>query len=232
MSKRSRDYYVQLVAKCLTLANDPGATEEEAHAALLRAQTLMYDHDIAESEATAEDRDAFDDPVDVILDQAGQRRPWKNILANIIASNFRCECYFVKAREKSGKRLFETRFVGLIEDVKVASMTYHTAIRAADALSTRFLIENERLYRDRDDAKIAYQTGFVNGLEEKYREQVKSMSLMVVAGQLVKTYVEQETAGDVTEVKLETKDEHFALVQGYRDGQQFGDEKKGLEEGE
>lgn len=94
----------QKIVKLLALAND--ASDEESMSALAKAQELMLQHNIDESDVFEYKQEQKSEAViDTVIYQ-GRPQKWLYRLASIIAENFRVRTYYV-----SGSPI-ELRFLG------------------------------------------------------------------------------------------------------------------------
>lgn len=83
-----RSKIVERIRKLLALADDKGATEAEAVAAVMMAQRLMAENDVADWELHSMD----EQPI-ATAESEPVRRRWRWTLADAISSNFRCRYY-------------------------------------------------------------------------------------------------------------------------------------------
>ncbi|MFP8918516.1 DUF2786 domain-containing protein, partial [Enterococcus innesii] len=154
------------IVKLLALAND--ASDEESMSALAKAQELMLQHNIDES-------DVFDFKqvqkseavIDTVIYQ-GRPQKWLYRLASIIAENFRVRTYYV-----SGSPI-ELRFVGKESDVQIAQITFEYARGSAGYCARQFLKlpEIKRKYKRKWQLKQDYIEGYLVGLSKTFRKQV------------------------------------------------------------
>lgn len=168
---RSRRDALEKVVKMLRLARGAG-TEAEAQTALALAQKLMYAHGIDSSDV--EGLDAEFEPIeDEMVDHASSRLGWREYLAAVIAENFRCA--FIMSHPRSAPNAVRLVFVGRSADVAAAVAAYRAATVAGETLAYRYLDETGG-----DEASLqAFLSGFLAGLDQKFRENVTESALAV-----------------------------------------------------
>ncbi|ETT45241.1 hypothetical protein C162_21933 [Paenibacillus sp. FSL R7-269] len=166
------DSAIRKIQKALKLA-DRNSNAEEAQAAILLAQRLMAKHGLSASDIGSDEQKQPEA-------QEGKIRKsriewWHRKLLNIVADNFRCFSFYA-----SGSYI---GFLGLPEDVEIAKEVYVFAEDALRYHSSEFLKTRVNYFgsRKRTNAlKNDYITGFLQGLREKFKEQVETESLALV----------------------------------------------------
>jgi hypothetical protein len=143
------------------------SNSNEAQNAMLKAQQLMAQNGIAQSEVHQVLK-----PKEVLTENitdVGRLSWWKKSLGMIIAKNFRCEMYIHKIRNKGGLIVF----LGLKDDVQLAKMVYNFATLAIENDTINFIKQYKKQYVVYNvGIKNDYLLGWVKGLESKYKEQV------------------------------------------------------------
>ena len=213
----------------LRLARGAG-TEAEAHTALTLAQKLMYAHGLQASEVgDARSREDVEvEPIeDAVVDHASARLGWREYLAAVAAENFRCAYILSRARARPGAAnpgVVRLVFVGRQHDVAAASEAYRAAAIAGETLAERYV--SERGAAERDAARDAFLSGFLAGLDKRFRENVQATSLVVRLDDDVLAHAKAFTnAEDAIGVGLPTADAD-ALRTGFSEGFAFGDPTK------
>ncbi|WP_430510720.1 DUF2786 domain-containing protein [Gottfriedia solisilvae] len=154
------------ILKLLALAND--SSDEESHTALLMAQKLMIKHDISI-------RDININEVNVSVTHEillqGKFPNWVHELAGVIAPNFKCKSYY-----KTYNHVTEFVYMGLEQDVIIAKGVFLYAYASIRYHSNVFLQRKEikRKYKRKHELKRDYITGYINGLNYKFQQQVQS----------------------------------------------------------
>lgn len=187
------------------LAMIDGATSEgEARAASLALQRLLVANNM-----TIEDIDLTDDVPEVheLVEQLGKRVPeWVKFLACVIAKNYRCRCYMQTSYGAenywTGRRNVTGRsvvFVGESQDATVASGCFRATKHAIENCFKKFCDERAEQYGTkigrRAGVKNSYCLGFIDGLENSYREQLDqdvTMALAIVVPESVTRYMNDE----------------------------------------
>ncbi|MGH1812377.1 DUF2786 domain-containing protein [Enterococcus entomosocium] len=150
------------IVKLLALAND--ANDEESVSALAKAQELMLQHNIDESDVFHYKQEQKSEAVINTVINEGRPQKWLYRLARIIAKNFRVRYYYV-----SGKPI-ELHFVGIVSDVQIAQITFEYARGSASYCARQFLQlpEIRRKYKRKWQLKQDY----LEGLSQTFRKQV------------------------------------------------------------
>jgi hypothetical protein len=226
----TRDEAIEKVIKVLRLARGAG-TEQEAQTALLTAQRLMYAHDIAGHEVAAEPaapdkaaRGAAKEAIrEIVLERAGQRRPWHETLAAVIAENFRCAYLISYSRSTRAVSLI---FIGRTSDATVAAEAYFSAAAAAGALADAFALHRA----DRSEAQQSYLIGFLKGLYERFQESRSQTALLLVTEpEIVAHATALANGGEARGEPLAAHDAD-ALRDGYASGFQYGSSTRPLKD--
>lgn len=203
------------IQKLLALAKD--ASDEESHTAMLQARKLMLKYQIDE-------RDLVQTVEKNVVNEKVYRNKliwWHKKLASIIAHHFRCSPYINNFSSYDA----EIRFVGLEEDVEIATMVYNFARASIHYHSKTFLLRPEikRKWKRKHQFKNDYIHGYLAGLQRKFLEQNKreSLELVIVQDALVLQYF--QTLG-LVQIKMnqpQSAGDHQAWSSGYKDGQKF-----------
>lgn len=173
---------IEKIQKCLALANN-NPSEEEAKAAALQAQKLIAKYNINMSAVEQTEENEIDEQVVWFKDCVkGVARAWKYQLAQVVADNFRCKCFFYS---KSG-----VCFYGHKVDVTAACEVFKYLFNIGDKLANRVAYRVLREYHKRgESAQIAgiynsFVIGFLAGLKASLEKQCTA--LMIVTPEDVK----------------------------------------------
>ena len=223
---RSRREVLEKVVKMLRLARAAGS-EAEAHTALTLAQKLMYAHGLAAHEVEGSEEEV--EPIEEsVIDHASARLGWREYLAAVVAENFRCA--YILSRPKlpaaaaSSASVIRLVFVGRQHDVSAAAEAYRAVTIAGETLAEAYVAE--RVEAEQQAAREAYLSGFLAGLDRRFREQVTATALVVRIEDAVMAHARALTnAGDAQGVGLAIADKE-ALRTGYAQGFAFGDATK------
>lgn len=234
------DSIVEKIKGLLALANDH-KNDEECQSAFVMAQKLMIKYDISASDV--------EDVKDVKNISKGQATAYKTLywwerqLADIITKNFRVTWYYnnkVLYGESRKKRAII--FMGFESDVALAKEMYvlaydvltHYVRNFVDCYYEEKVINRERAFTT--ELKNSYTRGFLNGLDEKFKEQVSQMQQEYGLVALVPKEVDE--AYDVMfkgkkglSYRLPLIEEVGAYQEGYRDGNTVDYTKSTLDEG-
>lgn len=174
MTKKNTNFekIADKIQKCLTLANNDGATDGEKQAAALMAQKLMAEYNLTADNLPGEKKR------EVILVtceyKQKRRQPYQAELGGIIAKNFRCRG--ITTPNADGNR--DIQFLGFTEDANAAKAVfeylYHEIYRGVDKVARELAKNNQ----PRNGECRSYTHGFLAGLRTKFDEQCKA--LMVV----------------------------------------------------
>lgn len=230
----SKEKIVKRIQKLLALAAD-NANANESQNALLMAQKMMIEEGLTEADVSTESggheaakKEAYTKP----FTDYKKMDFWEGQLAMIIAENFRCFCWFNSDFKIEGKRLM---FVGLKDDVDLAFEVFKFASRSIEYHVKEFVNELKG-YGEKVTAghKNEYILGYLNGLRDKFKEQVESNSWTVA---LVKDEIVLKEYDDI-KARLGLKSSRRSNVslagdkdarqQGYNKGKQFEYGRKSL----
>jgi Protein of unknown function (DUF2786) len=218
------------IKKTLKLANE-SKSEGEAQAAMLAAQRLLAKHDltmedVGDGEVTKKDKSVV---YKQVSEESGRIPWWKKNLSAVIAENFRCNSMM----QPLGYRLSAIYFLGLEEDVRIASEVYAYAEMMVDKLAKSYVGKVYRSGRDTKGVRNIFITGFIVGLQRMFEEQVEQEGWGLVLKQdaLVVERHESMNAGEHKQTGIKpmlAEDEH-AYRSGYDQGKNFASDKKGIE---
>lgn len=227
-----RERLIDKIRKCMRLAERAG-TQEEAHAAFLRAQTLMAEHKIAESELTVEVK------AEEIIRGDGQyqgtRSQWKVNLFHAVCQNFRCRGYFSQVW---GGKKWVFKFYGEESDVVIANTIFTQAILAAENLANQYVTKRKidcMFLFNRTMAKdwrMSYLEGFSLGFSEAFRKQTENNQALMVISRVPARVVESFERAMRGSRSLQSTGykgrDGAGISAGRKDGQQFGGTRKGV----
>jgi hypothetical protein len=211
-----RESIMAKVRKALALASD-GADDAECETALLMAQRMMAKHGIDMSEVEGgeeEKKEVVDEPIT----ERGRTPFWKKSLAMVIGDNFRCYTY---TRTGGGKS--RIIFLGVKGDVELAKELFEFAVNVLEQSVRRYL-RKERRERGEEYESTGLRNdfiiGFIDGLREKFSEQVKELNLMpmlVKDDALVEVY-EKRSFTSGTRSRVQRGYDSSAYNSGHREG--------------
>jgi hypothetical protein len=192
------------IRKLLSLGEN-NKNENEAQAAILKAQELMAEHGIDVVSADEQKIDYAEER----CEHRGNRE-FRKRLSSVIAANFRCKNYFLGG---------QVIFFGRSGDAKIAREVFEYAYSFAYKESNRVLAQTRREGCPGEGVINSYAVGFIQGLKEKLGEQ--SVALMIVTPPDVKEKFEDMTKGwkkDKSILKLANGGNYAAFNRGLNDG--------------
>lgn len=217
--ENKNDRILRRIKGLLTLAEDE-SNVNESHSAFLMAQKLMIEYGVDASELTD------DEEVIRVLEQSGteyKRLFWyERELANVVAKNFRCKS-FIRNRHFEGKLQIQRRimFMGRGEDVELASEMYRLVISAIEFYTHRYIKENGVGVRHHTQSlKNDYMSGFIDGLEMKFEEQIQTQEWGLVL--VIPKEVEERFDEVVTGKSLGYNTPKLESQESYQDGYEDG----------
>ena len=213
----SEEKIITRIEKLLALAGN-NSNQNEAQTALLKAQKLMLEYKIDESRLGKEKK------LNIISVPCGVRinTPWGRGLMRIISENFRCMWYLSVAG-----RTHYPIFFGDEEDVLIARSVFRKVYYWLDANSINYAARMRRKTGSAAGIKADYILGFLYGLTEKFKEQLKSneqYALMVITPKEV-TESYTKLSSDFQQKKLastmKSRGSAEAMQAGYHAGKNF-----------
>jgi len=216
------DKVIDKVRKALALAND-NPNDSEAHTAMLLAQRLLAKNGLTLKDVEGEQESLKKVVQENIIPNSGRIPWWKKQLAMVISDNFKCKCFTVNY----GNYNSAIAYFGLEDDVMIAKEVYQYAENILDKLATRYV---QKLYRDGKETKgmrNEYMYGFMNGLKEKFKEQVEKndWGLIIVTDALVEQRYSEKKFRKASSSGIQPgfSGSNEARSEGYKEGQNFAD---------
>lgn len=212
------------VRKLLAIA-DKSNYPEEAMSAMLKAQEFMAKHGITTADIEIQKQEKV--VTDGVIEVNRRNTWWKNELVNIIAQNFRCHPYINRVYGKSTSMCL----IGLDADVKLAKEVYLYAVEAIKYHSKKYIHEHKEYGVNTKALKNDYIIGFLNGLKDKFKEQVSKLelSLVLVKDPLVEQVVEDKKLKRGRKPQITSSHNEHARISGYKQGKDFNHESKLIE---
>ncbi|TWO89677.1 DUF2786 domain-containing protein [Bacillus velezensis] len=228
MTSTRNESIIKKIRGLLAIAND-NKSDEESQSAFLLAQKLMIKHDISSGEITERYAEQ-----EIVKGQATAYKRlfwWERSLARIIADNFKVEFYYNNKRFDGEQRRKKTViFFGYDNDVQLAKEMFVLAYDAIQFYSKRFInsyYDEEyatRTVKKTNDLKNSYMKGFLDGLKERFAEQLRQMKeeygLMVIKPKEVSDAYKElsKSFGTARAIQVPDIEEMFAYSSGHRDG--------------
>ncbi|MCY7968575.1 DUF2786 domain-containing protein [Bacillus haynesii] len=228
MKQARNESIIKRIKGLLAIAND-NRNDEESQSAFLMAQKLMMKYDISAGDVTDKS-----EKEEIAKGQATAYKKlfwWERTLAGIIAANFKVEFYYNNRVLNGDRRKKSTIiFFGYESDVQLAKEMYVLAYDAVVIYANRFVNEYysvnfvRRSIKKTRDLKKSYITGFLEGLKQKFNEQVSQMKeeygLMIIKPkEVTEAYKElSKTFGKAHKLRIPDIEEFAAFHRGHQDG--------------
>ena len=211
---------IEKIEKLISLSGS--SNENEARAAMLKAQELMAKYEIDREQIKGEEKER---PV-VGFTSSPHREEWIHMVSAVIAENFRCRSISIVKNNSGGS--FRIRFYGYEEDAEICINIFNYAIQVIrKKFVTLRAIYAEAKREFGESEKSNYVTGFCFGLEKNFkeqREQSKSFALALVTPKAVDDFVRSIPGLEIqSSPKNIMRNREAALLQrtGYVDGKTF-----------
>lgn len=214
---------MRLLKKSLALGEN-NSNENEAMAAMLKAQEILnkYGKVLGDIKFEEDPKPANKEVVEHQATDYHKIQKWEKDLARVIANNFRCENFWrTKTVNRCGlSRMF---FLGLKEDVEVATFVYAYAIDVMKYLAKKYCMDHGIFGAAATKrAKLAYLAGFVEGLQDKFRYQVQTMAIVLVKDALVVQRVDaMKIRTDTYNTRMQAIENSHAKQTGFKEGKRF-----------
>lgn len=221
------------------IANDH-KNDGECQTAFVMAQKLMAKYDISSSEI--EDQDSNSDVSEGQVTAYKTLFWWERKLANIISENFRVTWYYNNKKMKGeSKKKRAIVFMGFKNDIALAKEMYLLAYEVLSFYATQFVDEyykDNYLLGERSlitELKNSYMRGFLDGLNEKSKEQVEEMEqeyglMVLLPAEVKQAYDEMFKGRKGLTFKLPNIEEVEAYQRGFYDGNKVDYTKSTLDE--
>lgn len=206
------------IRKLLALAESPN--ENEATAAMMKAQELMVKHKLTQREVEDITPEKKQSVVVGRTDIRFRQAKWKAVIAKIIAENFLCN---VVASTGAVSHSSTIVFIGLEDDVDTCAAVYEYAIKFIGKNASRIKKSYYDAGRSAKGVESCYAFGFAKGLQENYARQVANNSEFGLV--LVKDERVDEAMHDMGTVsrslKISEPRAGYESYIGYKDGLSF-----------
>lgn len=197
--------------------------ENEAQAAMLKAQELMAKYEIDREKLS----DGEEERTVVSFSSSPFRDDWVKDVGSVIAHNFRCRLIFTQGKYKGSGGVFRLKFFGFEEDAEICINIFNYAVKVVrKRFGTLRAIYADAGREFGRNEKMNYTEGFCSGLHHNFEEQKaqsQSFALALVTPPEVNEFVEQIPGLQEAEEKgFERRREHDILRKsGYIDGKAF-----------
>ena len=206
------------IKKLLALSNS--SNENESKNAMLKAQRLMLEHKL-----TMRDIESHEE-INISSEKTNIRfrvAKWKAELARVIASNFGTKLYYTDCR--AGSKTIN--FFGKEEDVTLCGIMMEYAVKCIKNDSKKLInkLKKDKRWKHFDRAKTDYALGFIQGLKERFEEQLSQNEEWGLVLQIDPIVVEkyEEMSKDWKKVSVTEKFNNNAGIynRGREEGKKF-----------
>ena len=212
---KTKEEILEKIKGLLALGNSSrNNSEEEAQAAMLKAQELMAKYDISAEEVDGEKEELYSHEECEHKWDYAYRVP----LAQVLAKNFRCMLYM------KGKKIV---FMGHPSDAKICKATFEFAYQFIQRKGNALYNKRYSMGYPTKGVFNSYAHGFITGLKKAF--DVQCLALTIITPQDVKDEFTAITEGwkekkskDIAEDCTDTQ----VWLEGHRDGQKFMDKDK------
>ena len=205
------------IQKLLALSVNPN--ENEAKAALLKAQELMAKHKLSMADfETAPESEVVQ--YNTGIQCSKRKNEWVVALADVLAAHYCCRSYRTRKR---GKQINTIMLTGFSEDAEVCTGIIKYAIACINTWIIQMekkLPEKTTLYVRRS-VRDSYAYGYIRGIKsplKQQREKHQEWGLVLVVPQEANAFV-----ADMKKASFHGKSVHIPSVynEGFRDGVKF-----------
>ncbi len=215
------------------LALSKSSNQNEAQNAMLKAQKLLikYKLSLQEIESYSIEKIKIED---FKTNQKFRGKSWKGNLAQVIADNFGCFLYYNTGNYK----VHRVCFYGKEEDVVIANIMFEYAVKWINLEGNKLVkrMKQDKRRKHFDGIKNDYALGFIAGLKERFKSQIKeneSWGLVLQKDQVVIDSYNEFSSGFGRISVNEKFNRHYqAYRQGEYDGKKFDISDKIENEGE
>lgn len=197
----SEEKILDRIKKLLALSGSPN--ENEAQAALLKAQELMVKYNIEKNELEDPEIAKNKKVVEEILRKSSRRVPWyEGVLARVIGENFKTVVFFRPYWNHEKQCKYKVLIsMGLEEDVLITKELYSFTLNQIKRLVKKYTEGMNT--KERAGFKNTFIHGFISGLEKGFKEQIEqnNWGLVLVKDALV---VEEEKKLGLVKAKPNT----------------------------
>lgn len=202
------------------LALSKSANENEAQNSIMMAQRLLIKYKLSIQDVEQYKKEF----IKVNENRTGIKfrgSNWKSNLSRVIADNFSCYLFY------RTNRTHEICFYGKEEDVIICNIMLEYAIKAINSNGDKLIkkLKQDKRRKHFNGIKDDYALGFVKGLDERFKEQLKSnkeWALVLVKDQVVVVGY-KELSKDFTSIQtnIDFNKHLFAFKLGKEDGKNF-----------
>lgn len=196
----NKEQLVEKVKKLLALAgNNPN--ENEAQAAMLKAQKMIAEYNLEITDGEAKDE------ITTMAATHANNEGYRTRLGAILARNFRCEVFMHRNT---------VHFMGYEADVRVCTEIFNYAYKVSHNKGLRIERQYRKEGRSTKGVANAYWYGFCQGIQSVLDEQCRA--LMIVTPQEVTNAVLARCKGTFKGGMRGISANHSVIEEGRKDG--------------
>lgn len=198
--------------------NNPSV--QEAETAMLIAQRIMVENNLCMEDINLTEVEQMEkETMEVSAIKKKRLSWWEKGLARVIADNFRCKS-FVRTYAYGGYR--SLCLIGLKKDVEIAQETISYALKVMVHYSSQYVKGHKDSRLSPTQIKNSWLSGFTQGLEAKFKKQVKdnNWGLVLIKDPVVIDAIEKLGLKPGRSGSYQGGDGQ-AYKSGYRQGQSF-----------
>lgn len=211
----SKEKMLEKIRELLNLGDSSrNNSDDEARAAMLKAQELMAKYDISAEEVEGEEEEVYAHEVCEHKWDYAYRIP----LATVLGKNFRCMVYC------SGKKVV---FMGHSSDAQICKATFEFAYQFIQRQGNAIYNKKYSMGRPTKGVFNSYAHGFIVGLKEAFDAQCTALAI-VTPQDVVDEFNEMTKDWQTKRAKNIGQDvtNHEVWAEGRRDGKEFLNKKK------
>ena len=210
---KHKEDIVEKIKKLLALADDSkNNSDEEAKAAMLKAQALMAKYDISVEEVEEQEEPEYAHEMCEHKWDYAYRIP----LAHVLSENFRCKTYC------RGKRIV---FMGHPSDAKICKATFEFAYSFIQKRGNQIYNKRYSMGYPTKGVFNSYANGFISGLKEAFDVQCRALAI-VTPPDVVSKFEEISQGWKHRSSKGLDVSDAEVWRQGHKDGKKFLDKDK------
>lgn len=187
-------------------------SDEEAKAAMLKAQQLMAKYDISAEEVEGEEEERYSHEMCEHKWDYAYRIP----LASVLAKNFRCMTY------SRGKTIV---FMGHPSDAKICKATFEYAYQFIQKRGNQIYNKRYAMGYPTKGVFNSYANGFITGLKEAFDVQCTALAI-VTPPDVVSHFEELSKDWRTKKSKSIDVNDYEVYREGHKDGKSFMDKDK------
>lgn len=169
----SREHIIERIKKLLALS-DNNTNMQEAIAAALKAQKLIAQYDVTQSELNESEPDT----IDYVESANATYVDWHAILANVVAANFRCAVYST-FKDRTVSDLSHMMFIGYTVDANAAAAVYNKLREVGEREAKATERDAEMFYGSTRGVYHSFTIGFCYGVLQELEKQAQALALTV-----------------------------------------------------